>query len=416
MRIAVIGSGISGLCAAHGLVARHDLTVFESEDRVGGHAHTVPVDTANGVVDVDTGFIVFNRPNYPLFGALLDQLDVATQPSEMSFSVSSDAGAYEFRGDSLGPWVQVSNLFDLGHARMLAEVLRFHRMARAVAREGSDTRTLGEFLAEHRFTTRVRDRFLVPLGSAIWSADPACFDEIPMLTFSRFMDNHGMLALKGRPRWSTIVGGSQHYVEALSRPFAHRIRRGCAAEKVVRHERSVSVLSKAGPEDFDAVVLAVHSDDALRLLGDPSPRESSVLGSIRYQASTATLHSDISLMPRRRRAWAAWNAHVPSRPAGGPTVTYWMNRLQRLATAEPILLTINREDEIDPNLVLGRWQYAHPILDGVAIAAQKRRDEIQGERRTWYCGAYWGYGFHEDGVRSALDVCADLGGSLAGAS
>jgi uncharacterized protein len=408
VRIAVIGSGVSGLSAAYGLNTQHDVTVFEADERVGGHVNTVPVKTAEGVVGVDTGFIVFNRRTYPLFSALLDRLGVATQPSEMSFSVSSEHASYEFRGDGLGPWVQRSVILDPRHTRMLVDILRFNWLARGVARR-NEAGTLGEFLSVYRFGQRFVQRFLMPLGSAIWSADPASFDEIPMLTFSRFMDNHGMLSLTRRPHWFTIVGGSARYVEALTASFAHRIRRRCRVDKVTREVGSVSVLSEAGLEVFDGVVFAVHSSDALRLLGDPTRKESELLGRIRYLSSRATLHTDVRMMPRRRRAWAAWNAHLPPVGYPGPTVTYWMNRLQRLAVSDPILVTLNRELEIDPDLVLGQWDYAHPVFDQGAIAAQSQRDLIQGVRNTWYCGAYWGYGFHEDGVRSARDVCTALG-------
>lgn len=404
-----MGTGVAGLCAAYGLQARHDVTVFEAEDRVGGHVHTVAVDSPTGPEHVDTGFIVFNRRNYPLFSALLDRLGVATVPSDMSFSVSSEDGAYEFRGDRLGPWVQRSNVVSVRHAKMLYEILRFHRLARAVVREGRDDRTLAEFLSAHGFSQRFREFFLIPLGSAIWSADPASFDLIPVLTLSRFLDNHGMLSLKGCPRWSTIAGGSDRYVEALTKPFAHRIRRACPVHKVIRAHDSVTVLCDDGPEVFDAVVLALHSDDALGILGDPTPLERSILSGVRYQTSTATLHTDARMMPRRRAAWASWNAYLPSRSCRAPTVTYWMNRLQRLSTSETFLVTLNREYEIDPARIIGQWEYAHPVLDRTAVAQQRRRGLIQGGRRTWYCGAYWGYGFHEDGVRSALDVCVQLG-------
>lgn len=409
MRVAVVGSGVSGLCVAYGLSARHEVTVFEADDRVGGHAHTVRVEANGSGLDVDTGFVVFNRRTYPLFSALLDRLGVATQPSEMSFSVSSADGRYEFRGNGLGLWAQPSNIVDPRHASMLYEVLRFNRLARSVAQHGDHSGTLATFLARHQFSARFKDRYLVPLGSAIWSADPTTFDEIPVATFSRFMDNHGMLALKGRPRWRTVTGGSRRYLEALTVPFRRRIRRSCPVHKVVRDADSVTLLTDRGPEVFDVVVLALHSVDALSLLGDPSDDERSVLGSIRYQSSIATLHSDPSVMPRRRRAWASWNFSLSSERRPVPTVSYWMNRLQRLSSADPIFVTLNREDEIAAGRMLGRWEYSHPVLDHQAIAAQRRRFAIQGRRRTWYCGAYWGYGFHEDGVRSARDVCQELG-------
>jgi uncharacterized protein len=409
MKVAIIGGGVSGLCTAYGLQQKHEVTVFEAEERIGGHANTVEVETESGVLDVDTGFIVFNRRNYPLFSTLLDRLGVKVKASDMSFSVSMAESDFEFRGDGLGFWVQPSNLGDPRHMAMLVDVLRFNRLARAVVRQGKDVGTIAEFVARHRFGERLMSRFVVPLGSAIWSADPRVFSETPMLTFSRFMDNHGMLTINGRPQWLTVEGGSKRYVEALTSSFAGRIRRSTPVTKVLRGSQGVTLLTHDGPEDFDALVLAVHSSDALRLLADPSPQESQLLAAIRYQDSEVTLHSDFRMMPKRRRAWASWNSWVPGEHCGDPTLTYWMNRLQGLKSTKPIMVTLNRATDIDPDLVLGQWIYAHPIYDSSAVLAQSRLPEIQGRNRTWFCGAYFGYGFHEDGVRSAETVCRAFG-------
>ncbi len=409
MRVAVVGGGVSGLACAYWLHRTHDVTVFEAADRLGGHSHTVRVDLADETHHVDTGFIVYNEPNYPRFAGLLRQLGVATQPSEMSFSVSAGARDFEYRGDGWRLWAQPSNALRPSFQRLLADVLRFNHDARLLLAGGADPGTLGDLVAAGRYGPRLVADYLVPLGSAIWSADPATFDAIPARTFAAFLDHHGMLALRGRPAWRTVTGGSRQYVDGITRLLGHRVRRGAEVLKVVRDPAAATVLTADGPESFDAVVLAVHSDQALALLGDPGPDERAVLGAIRYQPNVATLHTDPRLLPRRRSAWASWNAHLPVEPVGRVTVTYWMNRLQRLRSRQQLCVTLNQDDQIDPEAVLGSWTYAHPVFDAAAVAAQRRRPAVQGQRRTWYCGAYWGYGFHEDGVASAVDVCRDLG-------
>lgn len=411
MRVAVVGGGISGLVCAYRLSRTHDVTLFEAKDRLGGHSNTVEVELGGHSCHVDTGFVVYNETNYPLFSALLAELGVATQPAEMSFSVSSGSEDFEYRGNGLGLWAQPSNALRPSFSRLLVDILRFNRDARRLLAEGQlEDLTLAELLARERYGAGLADRYLIPLGAAIWSADPASFADIPAETFARFLDNHGMLQLKGRPRWRTVTGGSGRYVEALSRCLAATgVRRERAVEKIVREPSGVTLLGEAGLQTYDVVVLAVHSNEALALLGDPSSAEREVLGAIGYRRNTAVLHTDDSMLPRRRRAWAAWNAYLPPVPGGEPTVTYWMNRLQRLDTSVPLCVSLNRGAEIDPSRVLGQWDYDHPVLDRAAVAAQHRRDEIQGHRRTWYCGAYWGYGFHEDGVASAVEVCRALG-------
>jgi predicted NAD/FAD-binding protein len=422
MKIAVVGSGIAGLSSALWLSRRHEVTVFEAGDHLGGHTHTVRVDLPDETHDVDTGFIVYNDTNYPLFSSLLGQLGVATQPSEMSFSVSGARGDVEYRrdveyrGNGLGLWARPASALDPSHSRLLADILQFNRDARRFLAAGavtgippSTTETLADFLSRGRYGPRLAPHYLVPLGSAIWSADPTTFDAVPVGMLFRFLENHGMLQLKGRPRWRTVTGGAARYVEAIVDRTPARFRRATPVEKLTRTAAGVTVMSAAGPEDFDAAVVAVHSDQALGLLSDPSPDERRVLGAIGYRPNVAVLHTDASLLPRRRRAWASWNAHLPVEPVDRPTVTYWMNRLQRLDSRHQICVTLNREQHVDPATVLGRWVYHHPVFDAAAVAAQARRRDVQGHRRTWYCGAYWGYGFHEDGVASAVDVCRDLG-------
>jgi predicted NAD/FAD-binding protein len=417
MRIAIIGSGVSGLVSAHLLHPHHDVVLYETDGRPGGHSHTHRVELPELTADVDTGFLVYNTRTYPLFCRLLDHLGVATQESDMSFSVSDAETGIEWRGTSPGTvFAQRRNAVRPQFLRMLADVARFNRLAAGLLEDPPrDDVTLEEVLAPHRWSPAFRDWYLVPLGSSIWSADPATFTRIPAATFARFFERHGLLRLRDQPSWRTVTGGSQRYVEAILRPLRAegRLRLGAPVQKVVRRPDRVELVGPHGPEEFDHVVVATHSDEALALLSDADRAERAILGAIRYQPNRATLHTDAGLMPRNRRAWASWNYH---RPAGGSdraTLTYHLNQLQGIPSATPVLVTLNRDDDVDPALVLARMDYTHPILDSAAVAAQARRAEISGgRRRTSFCGAYWGYGFHEDGVRSAVEACRALGASL----
>jgi predicted NAD/FAD-binding protein len=413
MKIAVVGAGISGLCCARWLSDAHQVTLFEAGKRLGGHTHTVRVNLDDGDYDVDTGFIVYNDLNYPRFSALLRDLNITTQPSEMSFSVSQECNDFEFRGNGLGLFAQPQNLIDPTFAQLLRDILRFNRDARKLIESGipDPNITLEALLRKGHYSPRLAEHYLIPLGSAIWSADPESFASMPAMTFAKFLDNHGWLRIRGRPTWRTVTGGAARYVDALSKSLSD-VRRQTPVTKVVRNSDTATILTDEGLESFDAVVLAVHSDEALALLGDPSRGEEEILGAISYRPNIATLHTDSRMLPHRRRAWAAWNAYLPTSAASKPTVTYWMNRLQRIDSKHQICVTLNRENEINPEHVLGQWTYRHPVFDGSAIAAQANRNKIQGQRRTWYCGAYWGYGFHEDGVSSAVDVCRSLGVDL----
>jgi uncharacterized protein len=431
MKIAIVGTGISGLVCAHHLHGHHDVTVFEANDYVGGHTHTVDVTLDGATHAVDTGFIVYNEQNYPEFTRLLGELSVATQPTTMSFSVRDESTGLEYRADGFGGlFAQRANLVDRRFGRMLTDVVRFNRRARSLlarhrtAVEAGDQTgaarlenlTLDDLVVETRCSPMFVSHYLVPLGAAIWSADPDRFGRFPAVSWSRFMDNHGLLHVRGTPHWRTVTGGSRRYVDALTAPFADRIRLDTPVSKIRRNRHpdggvEVEVLSSpAGPERFDRVILASHSDQALALLSDPSDAERDILGALTYQPNVATLHTDARFLPRRRAARACWNAHVgtPVRARdGGPatSLTYWMNALQGLDSPQPLLVTLNRHDEIDPDTVLGRFDYDHPMFDLDALAAQRRRAEIQGVDGTWFAGAYWGYGFHEDGVQSGLDVC-----------
>ena len=413
MRIAVAGSGVSGLVSAWLLAAHHEVVLFEADDRPGGHTNTVDVALPSGDYAVDTGFIVCNDRTYPNFLRLLDELGVATQPSDMTFSVSCERTGLEWAGTDLnGVFAQRANAVRPRFLRMLADVARFGRLGQRRLRssgEGEDLGTLADFVAEHRFSAAFVDLYLVPLGASIWSAEPAAFDQYPLRPLLAFLDHHGLLDLRTRPQWMTVSGGSRTYVRAITAELGDRVRLGCPVERVTRSEDKVEVASRAGTEVFDHVVVAGHSDQALALLGDPTPAEQEVLGAIRYVANEATLHTDRAMLPRSPRAWAAWNYHRLAGDQDQVAVTYDMNRLQRLGAAEPICVTLNRHADIDPATVLARIDYAHPVYDPPSDAARRRRDEISGRNRTSYVGAYWHNGFHEDGVRSAVEACRPLG-------
>jgi uncharacterized protein len=410
VRIAIIGTGIAGLTAAHLLHADHELTIFEAGDHVGGHTNTIRVDTDAGSFDVDTGFIVLNDRNYPRFEALLDELGVARQPTNMSFSVSAEDEDFEFSSHGLrGLLAQPSNLVRPRFLAMVADYVRFNRAARELLVAPDDHRSLRAFLEDERFSRWFIDRLLVPQAAAVWSADPEQMWNFPARFLVEFFAHHGMLSLTGRPRWSTIAGGSKRYVEALTAPFAERIRIRTPVAAVTRYATHVEVVPAGGPpEEFDEVVIAAHADDGLAMLTDPTPAETKILGAFAYQPNEAVLHTDRSLLPRRRAAWSAWNYHLPSRPRGRCAVTYYMNHLQALDADRPFCVTLNRTAAIDPTKIIRVIPYAHPVFTRASMAAQHRHDEISGHQRTHYCGAYWSWGFHEDGVISAQRALARL--------
>ncbi len=415
MRIAIVGSGVSGLVCAHLLHPHHEVSLFELDDRPGGHTNTVEVDVGGRSHQVDTGFIVYNERTYPAFVGLLGHLGVATKDSDMSFSVADERTGLEWRGTSPSTvFAQRRNLANPAFHRMLRDVVRFNRAARRLAADthADPDLTLGEFLAGGRWSRELVDWYLIPLGSAIWSADPRSFACIPATTFARFFDNHGLLRLGDQPRWRTVDGGAARYVEAILGRLRGGVQLGTGVEKIVRRpdDGTIELRTDEGQlAEFDHVILATHSDQALQLLADPSPVERDILGAIRYQPNQATLHTDQRLMPRHRRAWASWNYHRTPVDTGRATVTYYLNRLQGIESNVPILLTLNRDADIDPALVLGRFEYDHPVLDATAVRAQRRHEEISGRNGTSFAGAYWRYGFHEDGVQSALAVCRALG-------
>jgi len=403
MRIAIVGTGISGLVAAHRLHREHEIVVYEASERIGGHTHTVPVEAEDGTHWIDTGFIVFNDRNYPHFEALLDELGVATQPSHMGFSVS-DGGRFEYSGTPWGLFARPAHLLSPTFLGMLRDWRRFNREARALIGMNGTAPSLGHWLEQQGFSRHFVERLIVPQAAAVWSADPAQMWGFPASFMAEFFDNHGMYSLRNRPQWRTVSGGSRRYVEAITAPWRERVRLRAPVRRIERLPDRVRI-EAAGceSEEFDHVVVATHSDQALALLADPSVAEREVLGVIPYQRNEAVLHTDASLMPRRRAAWSSWNFHLTEEPAQGSTVTYWMNNLQRLRTKEPYFVTLNRSEEIDPAKVIRRITYDHPVYTKEGVTAQARWTEISNvESRTHFCGAYWGWGFHEDGVVSAL--------------
>ena len=412
MRIAIVGAGVSGLVAAHLLHREHDVSIFEAADWIGGHTHTVRVDTAGGAYDVDTGFIVMNDRNYPNFERLLAKLGVGTRASNMSFSVS-DGGDFEYSSTSLGGlFANPRHLASPAFMRMLADVRRFQREARELLASEGDGPSLSEYLEQGRYSREFVERLIVPQAAAVWSADPGQMWTFPARFLAQFFENHGMLGLGGRPKWRTVVGGSHRYVERLTAPFTERIRLSQPVTAIARVADHVEVTARGGrPQRFDRVVIATHSDQALEMLTNPSDREREILGAIPYQRNEVVLHTDRRLLPRRRRAWASWNYHLDT-DGGGSSVTYHMNRLQNLSAPEELCVTLNLTGRIEPARVLGSWNYSHPVYTSAGMTAQRRRIEIDGVDRIHYCGAYWGWGFHEDGVVSALQTCTPLGGRL----
>ncbi|WP_198670444.1 NAD(P)/FAD-dependent oxidoreductase [Oceanicella sp. SM1341] len=412
LKIAVIGSGISGLSAAWLLAQRHQVTLYETEGRLGGHANTVDVDTPAGPVPVDTGFIVFNELNYPNLTALFGRLGVESRATQMSFAFSADGGRYEYAGSGAGGFFgQPANLFRPDHWRLLRDVRRFFRTAQARVQACPEDTPLGAFLAREGYGEGFVNRHILPMGAAIWSTSAAGMLDFPARSFIDFYGNHGLLRFRDRPAWRTVCGGSREYVNRLLAGRGIELQPGNAVNRVVRHPGFVHVTDGRGTErPFDHAVLATHADQALGLIDAPDAREREVLGAFSYQDNTAVLHRDARWMPKRRRLWSSWNYMARGGRGEGLCVTYWMNRLQGLASPVEHFVTLNPWEEIHPKAVDARFTYRHPVFDAGALAAQRRLWALQGPRRTWFCGSYAGHGFHEDGLQSGLAVAEELGG------
>jgi predicted NAD/FAD-binding protein len=409
VRIAVVGSGISGLTCADRLSRRHDVVLFEADDRLGGHTHTVDVPSAGGIVPVDTGFIVFNARTYPNFLRWLGELGVSAQPSDMSFSVRSDRRDFEYGSTSMNAlFSQRRHLVSPRFHRMWRDILRFYREARELLAPGIEVR-LEDYLRDRGYSeVFVRDH-LLPLVGAVWSSNRDGVRDFPARLLVRFFDHHGFLQRGPGWQWQTVVGGSRRYIAAMLARFRGEVRVGCPVERVFRGSAGPLVKPRAeGAEPFDHVVVACHGDQALALLGQPTSQEHDVLGAFHFQSNDVVLHTDERLMPIRRRTWASWNYHLDDEQAPGPCVTYWMNRLQTIGGPTQYFVTLNRTDKVRPDRVLGRFTYSHPMFNPAAVAAQTRHDELIDHQGVSYCGAYWRNGFHEDGVVSALRVCERL--------
>ncbi|MES2637243.1 MAG: FAD-dependent oxidoreductase [Pseudomonadota bacterium] len=414
MKIAIIGSGIAGNTIAHHLHSEHEITVFEAKSHIGGHTHTHDIELFGNKYAIDTGFIVFNDRTYPNFISMLDKLKVAWQPSEMSFSVHSEVTGLEYNGTSLNSlFAQRSNFFKPSFYGMIRDILRFNKQSLALLQSNSEIK-LGDYLAQNHYKPAFINNYILPMGAAIWSTDAAQMLDFPARFLVRFFHHHGMLTVNDRPQWRTITGGSARYVEKLTEDFKFKIKLNSPIASVKRLKNSVKIKPLDGEEQiFDYVFFACHSDQALKILGiDATVQEREILGAIPYQENTVYLHHDVSLLPKRKLAWAAWNYHVTAKPSDAKSsdvsqsnkvqVTYNMNILQNIQSPQPILVTLNHTDFINPAKVIKRLKYTHPVYTIAGVAAQARHAEISGQNLTGYAGAYWLNGFHEDGVASAL--------------
>lgn len=414
LKIAIVGSGISGLVTAYLLCRDHDVTVFEADDRIGGHTHTVAVNVSDGKFAVDTGFIVFNEKTYPNFIKLMDLLGVAWQPSDMSFSVQCEKTGLTFCPSTFNSlFVQRRNIVRPFFYRMLWDAVRFRRESEMLLHKHDDRTTLAAYLEKGRYSRSFIDHFIIPMGAAIWSAAPKRFMDFPVRYLVAFFHNHGFLNVRDQPEWRTLKGGSSQYIAPLTQRFKENIRLNSPVREIRRYPDHVALsIGGGGREVFDQVVIAAHSDQALNMLADPSGTETEVLGAIPYQENHTVLHTDETLMPNHRAAWASWNYRIPKISMDRVALTYHMNLLQRLSSKTQFCVTLNMTGAIKPEKRMKEILYHHPVYDPEGLAARKRHDEINGVNRTWFCGAYWGYGFHEDGVTSALAVCRHFGKTL----
>ena len=402
------------MVSAYLLAEDHEVTVFEANDYIGGHTHTIDVELGRQRYAVDTGFIVFNDWTYPNFITLLQRLGVRSKPSVMSFSVRCEETGLEYAGTSLNTlFAQRRNLWRPEFYRMVFDTLRFFREGKRFLTQEDHVSSMEEFLGRFGYSELFRNKFLLPMMSAIWSSEPGAVEQFPARHYLRFFKHHGLLNVWHRPQWRVVDGGSSQYVAKLTQRYRERIRLNTPVDQIRRVENGVLVKSAPGDEErFDHVVIAAHSDQARRMLADPSEREREILGAIPYRVNDTVLHTDIGLLPRNRRAWASWNYHFTSQDQDRPMVTYNMNILQSIRASDTFSVTLNRRDTINPERILDSYEYYHPLFTSEGLCAQKRHAEISGVNRTHYCGAYWGYGFHEDGVNSALAACRYFGKGL----
>ena len=412
-RIGIIGSGIAGLSAAWLLRNRYELDLYEQNDYTGGHTHTIEVDEEGTRIPIDTGFIVYNEPNYPQLTQLLKYLDVQTQRTDMSFAVSIGQGKLEYAGDNLSKlFAQRRNLFDRRFLSMLKEILRFNTQCKEILHHNDASLSLGEFLERHGYNRQFRQHYLLPMASAIWSCPTRTMLSFPVSSFVRFFHNHGLINLKQRPQWRTLVNGSWQYVKKMTAGLDNQVMLKQPVISARRLPDGVEIVTAQGRrEHYDALILACHADQALSLLENPNPLEKELLGQFHYQKNHAFLHTDPALMPKARRVWSSWNYLSDNRQTGdnAVSVSYWMNRLQRLDAEQEYIVSLNPLQEPGQDRVIAEMSYDHPVFDSAAMQAQQRLEQIQGLERIWYCGSYFGYGFHEDALRSSLELAARLG-------
>ena len=414
-RIAIIGSGISGLTTAYLLHKSHEITLFEANDYIGGHTHTVKVAQGEQSYDIDTGFIVCNDRNYPNFLKLMDKLNIAMQPTEMSFSVRNNPLGLEYNGHNLNTlFSQRRNLLSPKFYRLIRDILYFNKAAKKAIEEGvAENITLDTFVNQQSLSDIFKNNYLLPMAAAIWSCSMEQAGEFPLQFFLKFFLNHGLLDIKNRPQWYAVKGGSKTYIDPMTSGFKDQIRLSTPVNSVVRDDSWIEVNHATGKETFDQLVFDCHSDQALDLLKNASIEEKAILGELLYQQNDVILHSDASLMPKKSLSWASWNFLAGEQEHNDPTlVTYCMNILQGIASDQPFLVSLNARHKIDPEKIIGEYNYAHPVYSVAGMKAQSRRNEISGVGRIHYCGAYWYNGFHEDGVRSALDIGEKFGVSL----
>jgi len=405
MKIAIVGSGISGIYAAHYLSKQHQVTIFEANPYPGGHTDTHNIVLEEQNYPVDTGFIVFNEHNYHYFCQFLRDLGVISQPSDMSFSVVNTITGLEYNATTMDKlFCQRRNLLRPHFYRMVMDILRFYREAPSLLNSTDDTLTLGDYLQNKRYSAAFIDDHILPMGCALWSGSSEVVKQFPARYFVAFMANHQMLKTNDRPQWRTIVGGSSVYIQAFQRNYPGELRLNSSVQAVSRNNQGVTVKTFTDEQRFNCVIFACHSDQALRLLQEPTQSEAEILGAMTFQENEVVLHTDANLMPRHPKAWASWNALKLDENQDRCSVTYYMNLLQNLSAPEPLLVTLNCTDRIDPAKILQTRIYHHPVYTTESLAAQKRRDEINGQNFTYYTGAYWGWGFHEDGANSAQEV------------
>lgn len=413
MKIGIIGSGISGIVCAQILQRNHQVTLFESEKRLGGHTHTVLIEEPDKKIPVDTGFIVFNELTYPHFLKFLAQLKVPYQSSDMSFSVKAEKTGLEYNGTSLNTiFAQRRNIFNKSFRKMLKEILRFNEEAKAYIYKNSEDKLLGEFLRVQNFSQMFIENYLHPMTAAIWSANPQELNTFPFKFLVQFFENHKMLDLHNRPEWKVVKGGSSSYLKAFEKAFKGKIKLDSPVSKVYRFHEAIKVNFNKDEEIFDKVIIAAHADQALQMLNSPTELEQEILGAFKYQKNQAILHTDKSIMPKTKRAWASWNYFLSNKLQSQACVTYHMNKLQSINAKNEYFVSLNAEDYLNPSSIIKSFTYYHPVFSQQAFDSQKRHHEISGINNISYCGAYWGYGFHEDGVNSGLAVCKEFGETL----